>query len=96
LVVGSNCSPKAVSKIVHADSGNQISGTVESMKERIPFPTGRRDITPWSVLVAWIPCRPTIKGLESSEPKGKLMLLGANLDESYPPSVRLPRTFFAL
>lgn len=39
-VVLSYVSPKACSKISHADGGSHICGTVESIKERIPVVSG--------------------------------------------------------
>jgi hypothetical protein len=51
--------PKAVSNISQAGIGSQISGTVESIKDRMPV--GRRDTTPDNVFCASIDCMPTTR-----------------------------------
>lgn len=59
------------------------------------IPTGKRDITPPSVFDAVIVWIPTVRTRESSVEKGNVRLLGINLEASYPPSVKLPSTFFS-
>lgn len=91
-VFGSHRRPKAFSKASQASTGSQICGTVLSIKDEIGF--GRRLVeslgpNALSAVIDWIP---TIRSREASGAKSKEKLLGMNLDESYPPRVRLPKT----
>lgn len=96
FVLSSNRNPNASSNLAHAASGNQISGTEESINDTIL--ESRRDVSfcVFSVLMALIDWIPTSKLLDASGLKGNFMELGSKRDESYPPSVKLPRAFFSL
>lgn len=85
--------PNASSKALHASIGSHRWGIVESMKIKMP-PDGRSSLFAVLESVYWIDCRPTTRSRDISSAKSKVTLLGVNLDESYPPSVRLPNAFF--
>lgn len=97
FVFSSNCKPNASSNLEHAASGSQMSGTEESINDRIVEGrscTALPEASLFRVFVALIDCSPTVKLLESSGLNVKFMPFGTKSDESYPPKVRLPKAFF--
>ena len=91
---GSHSIPKAASNAWHESRGSQICGIVESINERIGTNNKFLEMSPrigLSIRMDWIP---TTKSRELSGAKLNNTLLDLNLKASYPPRVKLPRTFF--